>query len=106
VYVQTFPTPGLKSQVSTEGGSRPVWRADGKELFYIAADRKLMAVDVKAGSEFVAGVPKPLFETHVGGDRFFDISPDGRRFLLVNLPDQTAGTPMTVVIDWIAGAKK
>jgi Tol biopolymer transport system component len=106
VYVQTFPTPGAKAQISTEGGSRPVWRADGNELFYIAADQKMMAVDVKTGSKFAAGAPKPLFETHVEGDRFFEISPDGRRFLLVNLPDQTAGTPMTVVIDWNSGAKK
>src|SRR5713226_6400317 len=47
VYVQTFPSPGGKSPISTGGGNRPVWRRDGRELFYIAADGKLMAVEVK-----------------------------------------------------------
>jgi len=51
-------------------------------------------------------VPKALFEAHVEGDRFFEVSPDGRRFLMVNLRDQGAITPMNIVIDCEAGAKK
>src|SRR5207249_1138098 len=63
VYVQSFPTSGGKWQVSTGGGAQPLWRRDGKELFYLAPDRKLMAVEVSgAGPTFVPGAPKPLFE--------------------------------------------
>jgi Tol biopolymer transport system component len=65
VYVQAFPALGSKLRISTGGGCQPQWRRDGKELFYVAADRKLMAVDVKTGATFEAGVPKPLFETRI-----------------------------------------
>jgi eukaryotic-like serine/threonine-protein kinase len=65
VYVQTFPASSGKWRISTGGGCQPRWRRDGRELFYIAADRNLMAVDVKLGSTFEAGVPKPLFGTGV-----------------------------------------
>ncbi|MDQ3174094.1 MAG: hypothetical protein M3Q91_10365 [Acidobacteriota bacterium] len=65
VYAQTYPASGGRGRVSTGGGSQPKWRRDGRELFYIAADRKLMAVDVKLGATFEAGVPKTLFGTHV-----------------------------------------
>ena len=65
VYVQTFPAPGGRWRVSTGGGTQPRWRRDGRELFYIAAGRKLMAADVKPGATFEAGVPKLLFDTRV-----------------------------------------
>jgi len=105
VYVQTFPSPGGKAPISTGGGSRPVWRRDGRELFYIAADGKLMAVEVKTGSKFEAGAPKPLFDTRPGG-RQFDISPDGRRFLLANVSEDAGHTPMTVVVNWTSQVKR
>ena len=104
VYVQTFPSPGGKSQISTGGGSRPVWRRDGRELFYIAADGKLMAVEVKLGSKLEAGAPKPLFDTRLGNGPF-DISPDGRRFLLANPSEDAGRTPMTVVVNWTSQVK-
>jgi hypothetical protein len=84
-YVQTFPSPGGKSQVSTNGGSSPVWSRDGRELFYIAGDGKSMAAEVKTGSKLEPGAPKPLFDPRVGATAGFDISPDGRRFLVANL---------------------
>ena len=62
VYVTRFPEPGGKWQVSTNGGSFPVWRRDSRELFYRAADGKLMAVPVGPGSDFAPGAPIPLFE--------------------------------------------
>ena len=105
VYVQTFPSPGGKSQVSTSGGSRPVWSRNGRELFYIGADGKLMAVEVKTGSKFAASAPNPLFDTHLG-NRQFDISPDGRTFLLANSLEEADRPPMTVVVNWTAFAKK
>ena len=63
VYVQTFPTPGGKWQISTNGGSRSVWSRDGKELYFLSADGKMMAVERKgSGAKFEAGLPKPLFD--------------------------------------------
>jgi Tol biopolymer transport system component len=106
IYMQTFPSPGGKSQVSTSGGIRPVWSRDGKELFYSAADGKLMAVEVKTGSKLEASAPKALFDTRLVGGAGFDISPDGRRFLLANSLDDTGQKPMTVVVNWTALAKK
>jgi Tol biopolymer transport system component/predicted Ser/Thr protein kinase len=104
VYVQTFPTPGRRVQVSTNGGSSPVWSRDGKELFFIGADQKMMAVEVKNGGKF--GVPRALFDTRLGGLPFaFDVSKDGR-FLIPTLVEQAASVPMTVVVDWTAGLKK
>ena len=63
IYVQPFPGPGGKWQVSTNGGTAPVWRRDGKELFYVAPDRKLMAVPVKTGAVFEPETAAPLFES-------------------------------------------
>jgi hypothetical protein len=85
------------------GGTRPVWSRDGKELFYIAYDRQLMVSAVKGGNKFETGTPRPLFLTHQSFTRFFDISPDGRRFLLVDsLPDPVT-PPMNLVLNWTAG---
>jgi eukaryotic-like serine/threonine-protein kinase len=106
IYVQTFPTPGGKRQVSTNGGDLPIWSRDGKELFFISADQKMMAVEVKGGSKFEAGVPKPLFDTRLGGAfPWFDVSKDGR-FLLPTRIEQTGTLSMTVVVNWTAGLKK
>ena len=63
VYVQPFLRAGGKYQVSRDGGSHPVWRADGKELFYLGADGTLMAVPIDATGQFDAGVPQALFPT-------------------------------------------
>ncbi len=106
VYVQTFPAPGSKYQVSANGGGRPVWSRDGKELFYLAEDRKLMAVEVTTGSRFEAGAPKSLFEVRTGPTSRYDVSPDGRRFLVISAQDAASAQPMTVVVNWHAGVKK
>src|SRR5205814_2577723 len=79
VYVQTFapdsgsqPNGRGKWPVSTNGGTRPVWSRDGKELYFISADRKMMAITVNnsAGEKFDASVPKPLFDSRISGDSF------------------------------------
>ena len=57
VYVQPFPAAGGKWQISTNGGENPKWRRDGKELFYLGLDRRLMAVEVKTAPTFEAGLP-------------------------------------------------
>jgi hypothetical protein len=107
VYVQTFPAPGGKWQVSINGGSVPVWSRDGKELFFIGLDRKLMAVEIKGGANFDRRVPKPLFETQLvfGINPEFDVSRDGR-FLMPALTEQTGTVPITVVLHWTAALKK
>ncbi len=63
IYVETVPRSDRKWPVSTNGGYEPRWRADGREIYYLSEDRKLMAVSVGAGPSF--GIPKPLFQTHV-----------------------------------------
>jgi hypothetical protein len=97
--------------VSAGGGASPRWRRDGRELFYVAPDRKLMAVPVSAGTLFEFGTPKPLFQLSgqdVAGYRTpYDVTADGQRFL-VSLPldDTGAAPPITVVLNWNAGLKK
>jgi serine/threonine protein kinase len=115
VYVQPFPATGAKFQVSTSGGTQPAWRRDGKELFYLTTDGKLMAVDVKLGSTFEQGIPKLLFQARIptafpGAFRnFYVASADGRRFLFYS-PIGESGTsqitPITVVLNWTAGLKR
>ncbi len=113
VYVQTVPPSGAKYQISTSGGTYPRWRRDGKELFYISADRKLMAVPVKLGATVEAGTPQPLFPAPPFAGMqlaasFYAPMGDGQRFL-VNAPaggEATAAPPFTVVTNWQAAFKK
>jgi eukaryotic-like serine/threonine-protein kinase len=113
VYVQSFPTGGGKWQVSTTGGVQPRWQHDGKELYYLAPDGKLMVVTVKEGASFEAGTPEALFQTHIYGmapnasfSQQYDVTADGRRFLLNLDLSETNATPLTVVLNWTAGLKK
>jgi hypothetical protein len=107
IYVQTFPTPGGKWQISTNGGVYPVWSKDGKELFFLDRAAKVMVVEVRgAGAKFEAGVPKPLFDTRFPGNNpWFDVSKDGR-FLIPTPVGESANQPMMVVVNWTAGLKK
>jgi Tol biopolymer transport system component len=105
VYVQTFPEKGGKWQISIGGGDFPVWSRDGRELYFISADNKMMAVDVKAdGKKFDAGVPKVLFP--VPAQAQFDVSKDGR--FLIHVPQNQAATnvPITVIVNWQSALKK
>jgi Tol biopolymer transport system component len=107
VYIQTFPAPGGKWQVSTSGGSHPVWSRNGKEIFFISEDRRITAVEVGAeGAKFEASVPKPLFKQRMvlGAGTSFDVGPDGR-FLIPSQLEQVAAAPMTVVVNWASGLK-
>jgi serine/threonine protein kinase len=114
VYVQSFPTSGGKWQVSTGGGAQPQWRHDGKELFYLAPDRKIMAVEVNgAGPTFIPGIPKPLFEARFStlfpgppGASYYAVTDNGQRFLVNTLAADSALTPFTVVLNWTAGLKR
>jgi Tol biopolymer transport system component len=100
---------GGKWQVSTAGGSQPRWRRDGKELFYLASDRKLMAVPVKTGESFEAGLPKSLFQTRISVATLYygyDVTADGQRFLVNNLAEEAQVQSITVVLNWTAGLRR
>ncbi|HVS81530.1 MAG TPA: protein kinase [Pyrinomonadaceae bacterium] len=111
VYVQTFPVSGGKWQVSTNGGAQPRWRRDGKEIFYLAPDRKLMAVDVKADATTLdVSTPRVLFQTRVVSypvpRNSYDASADGRRFVIITPLEEATATPITVIINWTADLKR
>ena len=113
VYVQAFPTTGRKWQISVGGGALPHWRRDGKEIFYISPERKMVAVDVIADdSTLEIGTPKVLFQTRLAGypgpRNSYDVSADGQRFLMNNTLDQamSLSTPNTVVINWAADLRR
>jgi serine/threonine protein kinase len=104
VYVTRFPTGGERWKVSTNGGERPTWRRDGRELFYREGSR-LMAVPVSAGPEFVAGTPASLFEgLRTDGPLSYDAASDGR-FLVSRLVERAAA-PLTIVTDWRVGVNR
>ena len=109
VYVQPFPPSGGKWQISSGGADVPTWRGDGKEIFFVSADRKLYAVDVRAGVSFEYGVPHALFDVRVdvGGPTKTNVIPsrDGQRFLVNQLSDPTA-SPINVVLNWQAETGK
>ena len=106
VYVASFPKPGRKWLVSTNGGGFPVWRRDSRELFYCASDGMLMAVPVGPGSDFAPGAPIPLFKPRaaIGGlgfGTFYDVAPDGR--FLINIFVERTSPPATIVMNWRPG---
>jgi Tol biopolymer transport system component len=104
VYVQSFPRLGGQRQISTEGGNQPRWRRDGKELFYLAPDRRLMAVSVKTDVAFEADAPRALFQTELNTGELrqtYAVSADGHRFLL-NTPLEEEEPPIAVVLNWPA----
>lgn len=108
VYVQTFPRPGGKWQISTNGGAQPIWRQDGKELFYMQMDGTLMSVGVEThGSTIEAGLPQVVFKIEMARltstCRYTAMS-DGKRFLLAT-PVGAVGdnASMTVVLNWTSG---
>ena len=108
VYVQPFPGPGPKWRISREGGTWARWRGDGKELFFIADDRKLMVVEVTAGSTFGAGDPNPLFATRCkrSFSREYDVTSDGQRFLVNNTLAEESAASITLVQNWHAELKR
>ena len=111
IYVQSFPASGGKWQISTEGGYHLGWRHDGKELFYVSADRKMMAVEVKGeGASFEAGAPRPLFDlrvpTFTGSQAQFAVTPDGQKFLIANTAGENKSEPITVALNWTADLKQ
>ena len=112
VYVQAFPSLDRKWRISPDGGSRPTWRRDGKELFYIGPDQKLMTAPVTGDSQFVAGTPTPLFQVRMipfpptQSRQQYAVTAHGDRFLVNTVVEPAAPSPITVVLNWTAGLKK
>jgi Tol biopolymer transport system component/predicted Ser/Thr protein kinase len=112
IYVQPYPGPGGKWQISTDGGMEPVWNRNGRELFYRSGD-KMMAVEVDTRSGFSASNPRMLFEgRYVSAfpNTFpnYDVSPDGERFLMLKPSEQSEAAPtqINVVLNWFEELKQ
>ena len=101
VYVQRFPGPEDRRRVSTAGGSFPRWPRGGGELFYVTADDQVMAVPATSGASLELGTPVKLFRIEARSGMQFDVSADGRRFL-VSAPVSGASSVPTVVLNWTA----
>jgi len=109
VYVAPFPGAGGKWQVSTAGGSAPRWRRDGRELFYMAPDYRIMSAEVNTkGSRLEIGAVRPLFQTRSlqGPGATYDASADGKRFLVVSESEQAISEPITLVVNWTAALRR
>jgi serine/threonine protein kinase/Tol biopolymer transport system component len=110
VWVQSFSDGSGKRQVSNGGGNSPRWRSDGSELFYYSGDGKLMAAKVRTGESFEMDAPVSLFEFRAGNilTAFcpYAVTRDGQRFLINAVVDTEQNAPLTVVVNWAAGAPK
>src|SRR5262245_1582882 len=109
VYVQSLPEGGGKRQGQTGRGSRALWRRDWRELFYYAADGKLMSASVRSGESLEVGAPVPLFEFRAGtlpGFTPYAVTGDGQRFLINAVVETEPNAPLTVWVNWAAGLKR
>jgi len=110
VYVQAFPATEGKWQVSTGGGSAPLWSKDGKEIYYVGPDKQLMVVDVKtSGTSIEQGIPKRLFTMDVdlyNNPNRYAVTKDDKRFLVNISTGVSNSNPITVVLNWPSEIKK
>lgn len=109
IIVRSFPASGDRRQVSVGGGTQPAWRGDGRELFYISPDGRVMAVDIRTEPRFEAGTPRALFQTRilplVEARNNYDVTADGQRFLVNSRRPEDASLPVTVVVPWVSGGR-
>jgi Tol biopolymer transport system component len=110
VYVRSFPREDQKWRISNGGAWQPLWRRDGRELFFLSQDGWLMAADIGTGAQFQVGVPHPLFRTTIppypGGPHIpvnaYAVSRDGRRFLVNQTADDTSKSTLSIITHWQA----
>ncbi len=105
IWVQPFPPTGARWQVSTGGGFGPRWRRDGKELFYVATDGRMMAIPITLGATLEFDAARTLFQTMLREATYgaYDVAADGQRFLINLPPDGRDAKPITVITNWTAG---
>ncbi len=107
-----FPNGNSKWQVSRGGGEEPRWSGNGKELFYLSGEGKMMLVEVKAGGTFETGLPVILFQTRTREavsfmDAFlYDVTSDGRNFLINTRVDEPNAAPLSVILNWSSEIEK
>jgi Tol biopolymer transport system component len=105
IFVRSFPEARERRQVSSGGGSQPRWRADGRELYFISPDNKLMAVDVGTAAPFEPGAPHALFQTRIlppiEARNHYDAAGDGQRFVVNSRRPEDASLPILVVSGWM-----
>jgi Tol biopolymer transport system component len=112
VYVSPFPSANGKRQVSSRGGEEPRWRHDGRELYYLSAEREVMAVEIKTDPTLEARTPVKLFQTHLRQpisalDVFsYDVSADGQKFLVNTKVDEPGAAPVSIILNWTAALQK
>jgi serine/threonine protein kinase/Tol biopolymer transport system component len=111
VYARSFPDGAVKVQISNAGGTQPEWRRDGKELFYMAPDGMLMAVELlTAGAGLVPGIAQPLFQTNDDESRVirnqYAVSADGQRFLVMAPLLGPNVSPLIAVVNWKAAQER
>jgi eukaryotic-like serine/threonine-protein kinase len=112
IYVTSFPESHGKWQISTTGGEQPRWRGDGRELFYLSSDGRMMGVPVSTGASFSSGAPVALFQANpdvpVSYLNIFGyaVTRDGQRFLINTVMKPEERIPMSVVLNWDVGMKK
>jgi serine/threonine protein kinase len=103
VHLASFPDFGNRRRVSNAGGGQPLWRKDGRELYYLGLDGTLMAVDISIfGTELRTGVPKPLFKTNIAvntGINQYAVAGDGRKFLLIE-PVEDSIQSLDILANW------
>jgi eukaryotic-like serine/threonine-protein kinase len=109
IYVISFPAADQKRQISINGGAQPRWRGDGKELYYLSLDGKMMAVGMTLTNKIDAGIPRELFETNINVDATRDqyaVTADGQRFLILKPVSGATSPPITAVLNWTAALRK
>ena len=103
IYVQAYPGPGAKVQISTEGGTEPIWAGNGRELFYRSGRKILVVPLIKTSPELIAGKPVQLFDGPYSSDAYrrgYDVTPDGQRFIMVMVPEGSAPRQINVIVNW------
>ena len=111
IFVRPFPASSGKWQISTEGGTAPLWARNGHELFYLNGD-KMMAVDITTEPSFQAGTPRMLFEENYvrrNNEPNYDVSLDGERFVMIQASeeqDSPAPQQINVVLNWFEELKR
>jgi Tol biopolymer transport system component len=100
VYIRSFPDPAQKFRISTRGGAIPSWSADGRKLFYISPENKLLSVDLKIENDSITpSAPQELFALP-SGSNFYEVTKDGRRFLVRSPVEDVS--PLNVIVNWPA----
>ncbi|HEV2063749.1 MAG TPA: hypothetical protein VGS00_04285, partial [Thermoanaerobaculia bacterium] len=110
VFIRSFPASSDRSQVSAGGGAQPRWRGDGKELFYVSPDGKIMSVEIRTEPKLQAQTPRALFSTRIlpliEARNNYDVTADGQRFIVNSRRAEDAFLPITVVVNWRRGVEK